>query len=197
MKRLILTVIAFLFSLNIFAQLSPADRDFAIQYLNATHQNIADLAEPLSDEAWNFTPEDGGWSVANCLEHILITESAFFQMAQGYLGQSEPDPDFDSSLADGVLIGMMANRGTRVQTDAQFEPSGKWGTKQEMLEALRASRLKLTDFLSNTEMNLRDHKANTPFGELDTYQVFLLVGAHSQRHTFQMQEVLGEMKQGE
>lgn len=194
MKRIISFCFALLLSVNVMAQLSPADRDFAVEYLNATHQNIVDLVEPLSDEAWNFTPEDGGWSVANCLEHILSTESSFFQMAQGYMSQSEADPDFESSVSDGVLIGMMANRGTRVQTAEQFEPSGKWSTKQEMLDELEASRSRLISFLSDSKQNLRDHKANTPFGEIDTYQVFLLVGAHSQRHTFQMQEVLGEME---
>lgn len=194
MKRLITFCFALLMYVNAFAQLSQSDVDFAVEYLNATHQNIANLVEPLSDEVWNHKPEDGGWSVANCLEHILITESAFFQMAQGYMSQSEADPDFHSSLSDGVLIGMIANRGTQVQTAEQFEPSGKWSTKQEMLDALDASRKKLINYLSDSEMNLRHHKANTPFGELDTYQVFLLVAGHSQRHTFQMQEVLAEME---
>ena len=194
MKRIIAFCIVFLISVNATAQLNQSDRDFAVDYLNATHQNIVNLVEPLSDEAWNFTPEDGGWSVANCLEHILITESSFFQMAQGYMSQSEADPEFKSSVSDGVLIGMMANRGSRVQTAEQFEPSGKWSTKQEMLDALEASRTKLIDYLSTSETDLRDHKANTPFGELDTYQVFLLVAGHSQRHTFQMQEVLAEME---
>lgn len=194
MKRMITLCLTLLLSVNVMAQLSTADRDFAVEYLNATHQNIVDLVEPLPDEAWNYTPEDGGWSVANCLEHILTTESSFFQMAQGYMSQSEADPDFDSSVSDGVLIGMMANRGTRVQTAEQFEPSGKWTTKQEMLDELESSRDQLISYLSNAKQNLRDHKANTPFGEIDTYQVFLLVGAHSQRHTFQMQEVLGEIE---
>ncbi|MBO6587033.1 MAG: DinB family protein [Gracilimonas sp.] len=194
MKRMITLCLTLLLSVNVMAQLSTADRNFAVEYLNATHQNIVDLVEPLPDEAWNYTPEDGGWSVANCLEHILTTESSFFQMAQGYMSQSEADPDFDSSVSDGVLIGMMANRGTRVQTAEQFEPSGKWTTKQEMLDELESSRDRLINYLSNAKQNLRDHKANTPFGEIDTYQVFLLVGAHSQRHTFQMQEVLGEME---
>ncbi|MGN8225927.1 DinB family protein [Gracilimonas sp. BCB1] len=194
MKRIITLCFTILLSVNVMAQLSTADRDFAVEYLNATHQNIVDLVEPLSDEAWNYTPEDGGWSVANCLEHILSTESSFFQMAQGYMSQSEADPDFDSSVSDGVLIGMMTNRGNRVQTAEQFEPSGKWSTKQEMLDEMEASRSRLISFLSDSKQNLREHKANTPFGEIDTYQVFLLVGAHSQRHTFQMQEVLGEME---
>ena len=194
MKRLITFCFALLMYVNAFAQLSQSDVDFAVEYLNATHQNIVNLVEPLSDEAWNHKPEDGGRSVANCLEHILTTESSFFQMAQGYMGQSEADPDFKSSVSDGVLIGMIANRGTQVQTAEQFEPSGKWSTKQEMLDALEASRTKLIDYLTNAEMNLRHHKANTPFGEIDTYQVFLLVAGHSQRHTFQMQEVLAEME---
>jgi|AntRauTorckE6833_2_1112554.scaffolds.fasta_scaffold09090_2 hypothetical protein len=194
MKRLVLTALTLFISIHSFAQLSSADRSFAIKYLNATHQNIVDLVKPLSDEAWNYTPEDGGWSVANCLEHILITEATFYEMVQGLVEQAELTPDFNNSGADGILIGMIANRGTQAQTAAQFEPSGKWSTKQEMLDELKASRKELTQYLNNIDINLRHLKAPLPFGEFDAYQVFLLIGGHSHRHTFQMQEVLGEME---
>lgn len=35
-----------------------------------------------------------------------------------------------------------------------------------------------------------------PLGDVDAYQIYLLVAAHSQRHHSQMQEVLMEMQGG-
>ncbi len=179
------------FVVSAFAQTSKADKEFAIKYLNATHQNIVDVVSSLSDEAWNYTPEEGGWSAANCVEHILLTEEAFTGIAMGTVSQGESTKK-DLSAADGMLIGMMANRGTKVTTAPQFEPSGRWDSKEDMLTALEESRTNLINFIRTSEVDLRNYKAELPFGEADMVQLMLAVSAHSQRHTFQMNEVLAE-----
>tara|TARA_R110000868_G_scaffold410693_6_gene699894 strand:- start:17569 stop:18156 length:588 start_codon:yes stop_codon:yes gene_type:complete len=191
MKKITSLFVLSFFVVSAFAQTSEADKEFAIKYLTATHQNIVDTVNELSDEAWNYTPKAGGWSAANCLEHILVTEEAFTGMALNTLAQSEPTKA-DLSGADGMLIGMMANRGTKVTTAPQFEPSGRWDSKAEMLDALEDSRNNLIEFISSNDANLRSFKAAMPFGEVDMVQLLLVISAHSQRHTFQMQEVLGE-----
>ncbi len=191
MKKITSLFALSLFALSVLAQTSEADKEFAIKYLNATHQDIINTVNELSDEAWNYTPEAGGWSTANCLEHILVTEEAFTGMAQGTVAQSEATKA-DLSGADGMLIGMMANRGTKVTTAPQFEPSGRWDSKADMLAALEASRNKLIDFIKTSDVDLRNYKAAMPFGEVDMLQLMLVISAHSQRHTFQMKEALGE-----
>ena len=191
MQKLTSILILSFITVSAFAQLSESDRDFAIKYLTATHEDIVKIASELSDEAWNYIPEAGGWSVANCLEHILTTEEAFFGMAQGAL-QGEMVEDMDMTGTDGTLIGMMANRGTKFTTAPQFEPTGKWDSKEAMLTTLGESRGKIIEFLKTTDADARHYKAELPFGEVDAYQIFLLISAHSQRHTAQMKEVLGE-----
>lgn len=191
MKKTSLLFALSFFVVSVFAQTSEADKEFAIKYLNATHQNIVDVVSSLSDEAWNYSPEAGGWSVANCVEHILVTEEAFTGMAMGTVSQTEATKE-DLSAKDGMLIGMMANRGTKVTTAPQFEPSGRWGSKEEMLTALIESRDKLISFIKTSDANLRNYKAELLFGELDMVQLMLVISAHSQRHTFQMNEVLAE-----
>lgn len=191
MKKLTCLFVLSLFALTTFAQTSEADKDFVIKYLNASHQNIINTVTDLSDEAWNYTPEAGGWSVANCLEHILTTEEVFYGMIQGTVAQSEAT-DSDLSGNDGMLIGTLANRGTKVTTAAQFEPSGKWNSKAEMLTALEESRKNLIEYIKTTDIDLREYKGNLPFGEVDMVQLQLIIAAHSQRHTAQMIEVLGE-----
>lgn len=190
MKKITSLLVISLFTISAFAQ-SEGERDFAAKYLMATQQDIINTAQDLSDEAWNYTPEEGGWSASNCLEHILVTEQAFFGMIQGML-QGGADESIDMSGADGILIGTMTNRGTRVTTAPQFEPTGKWETKDDMLNALKESRTQIIEFLKSTEANMRHHKGEIPLGEVDAYQVVLLIAAHSQRHTHQMKEVLGE-----
>lgn len=191
MKNITSLFILSLFVVSAFAQTSEADKEFVIKYLKATHQDIVNTINELSDEEWNYTPKAGGWTVANALEHILVTEEAFTGLAKGTIAQSEPTKE-DLSGADGILIGTLANRGTKVTTAPQFNPSGRWDSKTDMLKALEESRNTLIEFISNSDVNLRNYKADLPFGEADMVQLLLVISAHSQRHTFQMKEVLGE-----
>ncbi len=191
MKKIISLFALSLFVVSAFAQTSEADKEFVIKYLTATHQDIVNTVNELSDDAWDYKPKAGGWSVSNAFEHILLTEEAFTGMAEGTVAQSEAT-DADFSMADGMIIGNLANRGTKVTTAPQFEPSGRWDNKADMLEALEMSRNKLIEFVNSTDVNLRNFKATLPFGEIDMVQLLLVISAHSQRHTFQMKEVLGE-----
>ncbi len=193
MKKILTLTAAALFTLSASAQLSQADREYAINYLKATHQQIVETVDALDEAAFTTQPADGGWSVSNALEHILLTEAAFSGMAMQTINGGDADPGLDLSGNDLIYVGMLANRGTKVTTAPPFEPSGKWSGKREMLDELEQSRNKLVDFLSNTKENLRGYKAALPFGEVDLLQLHLIIAAHSQRHLFQMQEVLGEL----
>jgi len=39
---------------------------------------------------------------------------------------------------------------------------------------------------------MRNHVAQTPVGMLDSYQLVLMIGAHSNRHTQQISEVMAD-----
>ncbi len=194
MKRISSLLMLCLITATASAQLSQSDRDFAIKYLETSHENIVAAVAELPDKAFNAKPEDGGWSVSNCLEHILLTEAMFTQMVQGNAANGTPDPEMDMSTGDAWLIGGVANRGTKAQTGEPFEPTGRWESKEAMLEALEESHSNLKQYLMTTEDDLRHIASDTPMGKLDLYQMVLVIAAHSQRHLFQMQEVLAEVK---
>lgn len=190
MKKLFSTLALCLITFSLSAQLTDAEREFAVKYLKATHSQIVETVANLTEEQWSTQPKNGGWSVANALEHILVTEATFFGIAQQTVAADKEDPKLDLSGMDGIYIGVLANRGTKVQTATPFEPTGKWNSREAMLNELKTSRDKLIDYI-NMDHNLRGYKASLPLGEVDIYQLFLVISAHSQRHLFQMQEVLG------
>ncbi len=194
MRKITLLLLVSFFSVSALAQLSMGEREFVANYLMASQQYIIEAVEDLDDQAFNWKPADGGWSVANCLEHILSTEMAFHGMVQGTVSSGNTDTDFDNSMADGVFIGNLNNRGTAVTTSPNFEPSGKWSSKAEMLAALGESRMKMVEYLKSTDHDLRHYKMELPIGTVDAYQIYLLAAAHGQRHTNQMLEVLTEME---
>ena len=70
----------------------------------------------------------------------------------------------------------------------QLLPTSRW-TPDEALKHFLASREKTIEYMK-TEPGLRTHVADSPLGQpLDAYEWLLFIGAHSKRHTEQIDEV--------
>ena len=59
----------------------------------------------------------------------------------------------------------------------------------EALESFKQDRDKLVDYVKDTQEDLRNHVLVLPIGTYDSYQLILLIGAHSNRHMQQIEEV--------
>lgn len=84
MKKLSLLLCALLFA-GVAAsakELSKADRDKGIQYLEQTRDAVVAYVSGLSDAQMRFKPGPDRWSVAECLEHITPAEELLFQNVQ-------------------------------------------------------------------------------------------------------------------
>ena len=55
-------------------ELTPAEKDRALQYLESTKRNVLEATEGLSQAQWNFKPAPDRWSVAQIMEHIAASE---------------------------------------------------------------------------------------------------------------------------
>jgi hypothetical protein len=50
-------------------ELTQAERDRALQYLESTKTNVLEATRGLSEAQWNFKPAPDRWSVAQVMEH--------------------------------------------------------------------------------------------------------------------------------
>src|SRR5260370_38019453 len=53
---------------------SAADKDRALQYLESTKKGVLDATNGLSDAQWNFKAAPDSWSVAEEMEHLSAAE---------------------------------------------------------------------------------------------------------------------------
>src|ERR1700716_2084431 len=53
---------------------SQADKDRALQYLESTKKGVLDATKGLSDAQWNFKSAPDRWSVAEVMEHLAAAE---------------------------------------------------------------------------------------------------------------------------
>src|SRR5260370_24147043 len=62
--------------------LTQSDRDKAMGHVHATRKVFLDSVAGLSDVQWNFKPAPERWSIAECAEHIAVSEDAIFEFVQ-------------------------------------------------------------------------------------------------------------------
>ncbi|MEK6321540.1 MAG: DinB family protein [Acidobacteriota bacterium] len=196
MKKLVTGALAILFlSLSADAQtLSQADRDRALQYLETTKKNIVDATRGLSDAQWNFKPSPFRWSVAQVMEHIAITEDLLREIAENQVKKAPPAPDRDLKKTDDAVLSVVPDRSKKFQAPEQLRPTNQFGSPEASLKHFLESRAKTVELLKNTP-DLRAHVVESGLlGKIDVYQRVLFIGAHSERHTKQLNEVKADPK---
>jgi len=55
-------------------EVTQAEKDKALQYLETTKKNVLEATKGLSEAQWNFKPAPDRWSVAQVMEHIAAAE---------------------------------------------------------------------------------------------------------------------------
>jgi hypothetical protein len=100
------------------------------------------------------------------------------------------DSGLKSGVGDEQFIKMIEDRSAKFQAPEPFKPvHSPYKTLDETLKAFNDGRDSLITYVNTTNDDLRDHIAKMPFGNIDAYQVILLISAHTNRHTQQLNEV--------
>ena len=175
-------------------QLSQADRDKGVQYLQETRDGVVAAVSGLSDAQMHFKAGPDRWSVAECLEHIALAEDFLFMNVEQNVMKAGPGaPDRPYAKIDAGVLAMIPDRSHKAQAPPELVPTGRW-TPDEALKHFLASREKTIEFMKNTP-DLRAHVTDGPMGQpLDAYEWLLFIGAHSKRHTEQIDEVKADPK---
>src|ERR1017187_7319118 len=84
------------------ASLTQADRDRAIAELTASRQQFLDSVAGLSPAQWNFKPDEKTWLVAECAEHIALSEDLIFASVTKIV-QAPAEPDKKSAATDDFI----------------------------------------------------------------------------------------------
>ena len=60
--------------------LTQGERDRALSELYASRKKFLDSVAGLSPAQWKFKPDDNVWSIAECAEHIALSEDLIFAL---------------------------------------------------------------------------------------------------------------------
>jgi len=146
----------------------------------------------LSAEQRTFRTAEDRWSVAGCVEHIILVEDFVFQTM---LKKLEAPPESAEKQAevrrkDPIVIERVPARTRRVMGPEAVHPKNRWPDFEELLRQFEATRQRSVTFASDTQADLRSHFFPHPFiGDMDCYQWLLFLGLHCERHVRQLEEV--------
>ncbi len=176
--------------------ISQKERDDAAKFLKETEEGVIKSLHGLSDAQLKFKPAEDKWGVEDCIKHIAATEAALWQMTEGYIKQAaNPEKRADIKWTDAEVMKNIEDRTNKIKTFPQFEPQNiTFKTTEEALKSFEENRAKLIEYVNTTKEDLRNHVAALPFGSYDCYQMILFIGAHSNRHMHQIEEVKNSEK---
>lgn len=172
--------------------LSRGERDFAMSHLHASRKLFLDAVAGLTEAQWKFKAAPDRWSIAECAEHITLSEDAIFQLVTGKILKSEPAAGNTPATRkdDEELVAMIRDRSQKANAPEFLKPSGKWPTKEALTEHFKRSRDRNIEFVTTTQEDLRRYATPHPVRkQMDAYQWMLLIAAHAERHTAQIEEV--------
>jgi DinB family protein len=170
-------------------EVTQAEKDKALQYLETTKKGVLEATKDLSEAQWNFKPAPDRWSVAQVMEHIAAAEDFLRGMVKEKIMMAPAgEPGRDVKKTDDGVLAMVPDRTNKVQAPEPLVPTNRFGSPEASIKHFVESRATTEDFLKTTT-GLRDHVADSPMGKLDGYEFILLIAAHSERHTKQINEV--------
>jgi hypothetical protein len=170
-------------------EVTQAEKDRALQYLETTKKNVLEATKGLSEAQWNFKPAPDRWSVAQVMEHIAAAEDFIRDLVKEKVMMAPAgEAGRDVKKTDEGVLMMVPDRTTKVQAPEPLVPTNRFGSPDASIKHFVESRATTVNFLKTTT-GLRDHVADSPLGKLDGYEFVLLIAAHSERHTKQINEV--------
>ena len=195
MKKLLLPIFCVVFVANALSQttISKDERAKALDHLKKTNSELVKTVKGLSQEQLNYKSSDDSWSIAECMEHIAISENNIFGIVTMILA-NEPDPSKrrEVNFTDEQMLGFIESREQKVKTRKDFEPTKKYGGFEGSLEEFKMRRKANMKYVKSSQDDLRNRYFDFPFGKVDAFQVILFMSGHTKRHTDQIKEVMAD-----
>jgi hypothetical protein len=195
MKIISMAFALLLLSPGVDQTLSQKEREEGVAELEGSRKAFLDATNGLSEAQWNFKPGPDRWSIAECAEHIGVTETFILNLIteQALKGPAEPEKRAQVQGKDATIMPMALDRSAKFKAPEIIQPTRRWATSGEITKNVLENRARTIEFVSTTQEDLRDHFMDHPvFKTLDTYQWILLTSAHMRRHTLQILEVKGD-----
>jgi hypothetical protein len=175
------------------------------EFTDATGQ-LHRLVAKLDDDAWPSRPATGGWSIAECFEHLNVTSRAYVPLLRERIegapaAATSGSRPFRRDLTGWLLCWSIEPPARmRTRTPPPFEPHGL-GSMANTVAAFEGLQTTLVGLLregARRGLPLDRLKVASPFNRRVKYSVwsaFCVLTAHQRRHLWQAERVRQALSQ--
>ena len=168
--------------------MTDSERAFAIQQLIEGRDALLRAITGVSEAQARFKPRPDGWSIADCVEHIAITEDVLFGLLEK--GAANPQGVALNPEKDGRFARAVVDRSRKVGAPERVRPGGRFRSVDEAREHVVAGHERAIAYARECAQDLRSLFTPHPLlGEIDCYRCLLLLALHPARHAAQIEEI--------
>lgn len=174
-----------------FGVIGKSERDSLYKILTASHDKFLNTIQGLTADELHFKPSPSEWSIAECIEHITLAELKFPEiLKEEMIKQPDPDGRKRISIQDDEIRPKMTSTRWKAKAPEVFKPSNRFNSVEETLTIYINQRKATLEYVSMTKDDLRNRFWKHPLtGTIDLYQTLLLMSAHLERHTAQIDRI--------
>jgi hypothetical protein len=167
------------------------ERQVVLEQLEASEARVLEVIAGLTPAQWEFREMPERWSIADNVEHLVVFEGFIRSaIAKTLEGAAEPGKKADVGAKEPLVLGVANGRCNKLIAREVVRPTGRWPDRSELVRELQKTRAVTVAFAAETEADLRGHFfPHIAFGDLDCYQWLVVLGQHSVRHVFQIEEI--------
>jgi DinB superfamily len=166
--------------------MTDSEREFLLGRLEEGRDAFLHAIEGLSEAQLRFKPQQDGWSIAECIEHIAAAEDRML----GLIAKGAPnpqgislDPEKDARMAAAVLD-------RRRKFSAPAQPAVHLRSTDDAIAQFHATRERSIAWTRACTSDLRRLFTMHPVaGEIDCYRCVLMLALHPARHAAQIEEI--------
>lgn len=175
------------------AHLTADERAELVALLADSRAHVEELVASTPADSWATKPADGGWSVAEVVEHLILAEPAIRGLASQALA-AEPTAEWQETAAMTIaaLSARVTDRSQQFQAPDPLQPQGGMA-RDEALRRFSGERAVTLDLVRTLTGPVKMHISTGPPGTMNVAHWLTLVGAHTERHAAQIEEVLAEL----
>jgi len=175
--------------------LTEKERTYLVDYLTTTKDRLQKDVKGLSAAQLNFKPDPERWSVAECIEHIAVTEHTNMDRVMETLKTDANAADRSKiTITDEAVLKRYTDRSSKRKTSETLVPTNRFGSYEATLKSFLEKRNSNIEFVKKTQDDFRNRIVTFSYGTVDLYQALLASVAHSERHIAQLEEVMADPK---
>jgi hypothetical protein len=168
--------------------MTDSEREFATKQLLEGRDAVLRAIAGLAEDQLHFKPRAEDWSIADCVEHLAVTEDLMFALLAN--GTANPNGVPLDPAKDGRMVAAIVDRSRKVAAPPRVQPHGHFASTAEAAAHFRETRERVLAYASGCTENLRRLFTPHPLlGEIDCYKCLLLLALHPARHAAQIEEI--------